>query len=337
MIVPLSPLAVNLKITNECNLKCCHCIADSGQNSNRELTLNEWYKIIDDLKENQVFLIDITGGEPLIHPNFFDILSYINSKQFKITLSTNGTLINKKTAKILKEMNVSLAKVSLDGPDSLSHDKIRGVDGAFDNTINGILFLRENDIPVTIQSAISKLNYIYIDEMVNKCSKIGINGINFFTVVPGGRAEGLVKEIFSPEDFHAFLNKVIHLQKKHKKIRILSESPLHQILKNRQKKRSDTYVCLAGKVMLFVKENGDAVPCPYFFEPVGNLLNNKLVEIWSNSVLLSEIRQFNLLDVECQKCHFSTQCFGGCRAAAYYVTGSIRNKDPFCWLQKENN
>lgn len=334
---PKSPLAVNLKLTNKCNLNCVHCIAESGKKGNLELTYGEIVKLIDEFKDNEIFLIDFTGGEPLTHPRFFEILEYSNSKKFMTTLSTNGTLVTEDVARKLKRFNVSLVKVSLDSHNEKAHDTYRGVSGAYKRTMTGIKYLLQNNIPVTIQCTVSKYNILDLKSIVELAIKIGVQNINFFPVVPGGRANGMRDQLFSSIEFKQFLEITQEIEEEYKEIRVLSESPLHQVYRGelhqgKTKEDGNTYKCLASKVMLFIKEDGEVVPCPYFFESIGNLKEKSLIEIWRNSTLLNKLRDDTYLASECKLCDYSKECFGGCRAGAFYTNGGINFKDPYCWI-----
>ena len=121
---------VGISYTDRCNMNCIHCYNDSGQKRENELTVKEIYNTIDEMKEIGVLHVTLSGGEPLMHPAFFEIVSYIRGKALGVDLFTNGTLITQSVAKTLKALTILHVTVSLDSVTPEIHDSIRGKEGS---------------------------------------------------------------------------------------------------------------------------------------------------------------------------------------------------------------
>lgn len=335
------PLTATLKITNQCNLSCIHCIASSGKKSKNELSKKEIFKIIDELDINHVFSLDINGGECFMRPDIYEIIEYCTYKNFDTCISTNGTLITAQCAEFLKKCNVKLAKVSLDSADEKIHNQIRGTKDAFSNAISGIKNLVKVEIPVVLQTAISRKNASGLKKLVSLASELGVSGINIFVVVPSGRAQNMQSDILSPDDYFELLKNIHNLKQEFSSINFLTDSPLNyvfEILNGNRATIKNECTCLAGKMGVVIKEEGTVIPCPYFEIPLGNIRHNPKIikEYWMKSPFLNSLGDAKQLAPECTACKFGSTCFGGCRAAAYYKNGNISSLDPFCWYVKRS-
>jgi radical SAM protein with 4Fe4S-binding SPASM domain len=140
--------SATLYLTNDCNLRCVHCYMFSGTNKNYEIDYSDWFKVIKILKNNGVKTVTLTGGEPMMKKGFFEILDYLKKEEISIILLTNGTLITEKNYQLLSE-RCSEIQISLDGPNKLLHEKIRGT-GTFDKTINAIRLLANSGVKLFI-------------------------------------------------------------------------------------------------------------------------------------------------------------------------------------------
>jgi MoaA/NifB/PqqE/SkfB family radical SAM enzyme len=160
-----APFNICLGITSKCNLSCRHCINRNLTGSESDLTTKELLTVIDQLGEAKVFKVSIFGGEPLTHPDFFPIVEHLNKYPIKLSLNTNGTLIDRKTAKWLKEHKIKSTVVSFDGSNSEVMDKTRGK-GAFLKNIKGIEALLAEGLSVLLSVTLTKINYKDIKDMV---------------------------------------------------------------------------------------------------------------------------------------------------------------------------
>lgn len=328
------PISVCLKVTNRCNYRCRHCIQNSGICNNGELSKEQIFSLIDEFDRNQLFVLDINGGECLTRPDIRDILQYCRNRFFDTVLSTNASLIDDEMACFLKSVPIKLAKVSLEAGNSVLQDEIRG-EGSFERTTAGIRSLVKVGIPVTIQSCVSHANMYHLDELVQYSIKLGVKNINIFLMIPEGRGRDLEPLCLSGSEYKKLLEMLSELKRRYPDMNFVSDSPLYNVYyRERGNWDKDNCVCLAGQMGCVIKENGDVTPCPYFNEPIGNI-NDRFggfAEIWRNSVFLEQLMNVDFLGKECRECEHRAICFGGCRAAAFYKNGTISSRDPYCFV-----
>ena len=193
-----SPIVV-FNITRRCNLDCLHCYIESEDKQYQgELSLDQIKKVIDSLSTMAVPVLLLSGGEPLAHKDIFTIIEYAKSKNLRIGLSTNGTLITKDMAKNLKKLGVDYAGVSIDGLKEL-HDKFRNLNGAFDMAIAGIRNAQEVGIKVGARFTISSINHTQLGDVLDLCIKEKIPRFCMYHLVYSGRAESLIaRDIDNP-------------------------------------------------------------------------------------------------------------------------------------------
>ena len=121
-----APICLTWELTYACNLQCVHCLSSSGQRDERELSTDEAKKILDDLRDLQVFYINIGGGEPMVRRDFFELLEYSVSNGIGVKFSTNGAFIDEEKAQRLAAMDYLDIQISLDGVDAATNDAVRG-------------------------------------------------------------------------------------------------------------------------------------------------------------------------------------------------------------------
>ncbi|MCK5398362.1 MAG: PqqD family peptide modification chaperone, partial [Thermoplasmata archaeon] len=178
-----------LNVTRECNLRCTYCYAAAGDSLGDELSIEEIKKVLDEFRAlgrgAQQNLI-ISGGEPLLRENFWDIVEYAKSLGLTLVLSTNGMLIDKEIAKKLRKYFDGV-QISLDG-DKEMHDKYRGKD-SYDGALEGIKNLVEANLTPSISAAVTKENFKSIYKIWEVCEKYGLKHVKTNPIVPFGRAE----------------------------------------------------------------------------------------------------------------------------------------------------
>lgn len=335
-----APLTAIWEITRKCNLKCKHCFSNSGQPEFDELSLDEIKKAIDQLVNKKILYINFTGGEPLLRPDLFDILSYASSKRISINLSTNGFLINEEFLELLLKTNIFSVQISIDGLSEL-HDSFRGARGAFQRCLDAVHLLREADIIVEISTAVNKTNIVQISEIIDQVANAGASVFKTTLFIPVGRGKSHQKDLALTSDDVYKLAIIINKKEEEMKGRLFVEnrSCYPWLLDGTDLTdniwiRSKNVGCSAGNTNIFIKSNGDVAPCPFLRDlTLGNLRKNTLDEIWESKVL-DIFRNIHPGDLQgkCQNCeHLGIRCYGGCRAAALAYSGDLYGEDPFCW------
>lgn len=353
------------EITKRCNLFCAHCRASSTSlDYNNELSTEECLRLIDDISGAGKPVLILTGGEPLQRQDMEQIGKYAVERGLRVVMGTNGTLITNEVAAKLKEIPISRVAVSIDFPNQELQDKFRGQRGAFKEAIAGIANARQAGIEIQINSTITKLNNNYLDDLLNLSLQVGAVAFHPFMLVPTGRGKGLADMEMTPQEYEQTLNWVFDKQKElGDKIffkptdaphyfRIMSQRNKGEGKENSAKhnytglhtkhndKNSLSRGCLAGISFCFVSHRGRVQGCGYLDVEAGNIREQSFGEIWQNSTLFHDLRDFTNIKGKCGICEYKNIC-GGCRARAYAVTGDYLQEEPYCihvpiGLQKTN-
>ncbi|MFH0942483.1 MAG: radical SAM protein, partial [Chloroflexota bacterium] len=175
------------ELTRSCNLLCAHCRASAnGSGGDGELTTEECYRVIDEIAAVASPILILTGGEPLMRPDFFEIAGYASKRGLRVVIGTNGTVITPEIAVRLKAVPVARAGISLDFPNAEEQDKFRGKAGAFQAALDGINHIRNAGIEVQINSTITRLNVHHLNDLLSLAQEVGAVAFHPFMLVPTG-------------------------------------------------------------------------------------------------------------------------------------------------------
>ena len=344
------PLIVSWNLTRKCNLKCSHCYINATQNELKgELNTEESKRLIDQIAEVSRPLLVLSGGEPLLRKDVYELIRYGTEKGLRMGLGSNGGLIDAKAARDLKEAGVKTVSISLDSNVAAQHDEFRGVSGSWDKAVAAIKALRENDVLVQVNTTLTQQNYDQIDDIMTLAEQIGVENFHLFFLVPTGRGAKIAD--ISPAMYEDMIKGTFAKTHKHKlNVRPSCAPQFMRIAKDmgldmRQWIRG----CIAGLYYCRVYPNGDITPCPYLPIKLGNVRENTFKEIWFNSPIFKALRNPNSLKGKCGACEYKTLC-GGCRARAYGLSsdfidycgdlhepaelkGDYLTEDPWCVYQ----
>jgi len=338
----LIPIVV-WNITKKCNLRCIHCYADAG-NSRDELTTEQCMDIINNLAEFNVPLILFSGGEPLLRKDLIDIASYAKKKGITCALSTNGTLIDRDCAEMLKDA-FSYVGVSIDGFGP-TNDKFRGVSGAFERAIRGLKLARDAGVLTGIRFTVTKYNLKDVPKVLNILREEEIPRFCLYHLVPSGRAD-FDYDIDNTER-RKLIDYLIKEAKKEGTEILTVDNPCDGIYVYLKTKETDKN--LASDVLEFLRYRGGDnsgirlanIDFRGFVHPnqfwwdynLGNVLKKSFKEIWlGNDSLLTMLREKQrYLRGKCGSCKFKKLC-GGFRVRALRY-GDLWGTDPSCYLNK---
>ena len=319
-------LIVAWETTAACNLSCRYCRACATPSPDPdELSLEEAQAFLDSIVPLQPMLI-LSGGEPLLRPDIFQIIRHAVSLGLRVSLASNGTLITPEVADKIAASGVSRVSISLDGASAEKHDQSRGP-GTFRAALNGMENLR-GKVDFQINFTVTKKNESEVPNIYDLAEKVGARALHFFFLVPTGR--GQEEDQISPERQEELLLQ-IDRERAQRGIDVqVTCAPQYARLAKPGIGRGKGG-CLAGKNFVFVSRKGDVYPCGYFPLRVGNIRDRNFVEIWENSPELHALRE-RKLEGKCGRCSFARVC-GGCRARAYAKTGNYLESDPSCILE----
>lgn len=333
---------ISWNLTKKCNLRCEHCYISAGriskQEARGELSTDECLRVVDQICEvNPEALLILTGGEPLLRKDVFDIASHASSKGLWVVVGTNGVLINDELCERMIGAGIRGVALSLDSLDPGTHDRFRGVEGAWQNTVAGSKTLNEVGLPFIIQTTIGRHNRDSILELARFANELGARVYNLFFLVPTGR--GAFTSDISPLEYEDVLARLMELQKEFAgKMLVNSKCAPHYQRLLYESDPSSPFLkrfadgaggCPAGTHYLGIRPNGDMTPCPYLPVFGGNLRESSFREIWESSEVFARIRTRDALGGRCGPCEFNAVC-GGCRARAYGASGDYMAEDPWC-------
>ena len=347
------PRIVAWESTVACNLACVHCRA-SAQTAPEpdELTTEEVFKLIDQLAEFSRPIFVISGGEPLMRPDIFEIAAHGTRRGLRMAVSPNGTLITPEVVRKFKEAGVRRISVSIDGSTAERHDAIRGVPGAFDAAMEGLATCREAGLGFQLNTTVMRQTQDDLLAVRDLAVNIGAEAWHVFMLVPTGR--GKIDDEVSPQEYEQILHEIYGMTTDSPiPIRVTCGPHFMRIVaQNRRKDRHQpnlvrprgssqghpgsldrtTRGCLAGDGYCFISYRGDVTPCGYFPVVAGNVRQQPFEEIYLSSPLFRSLRDFGQYEGKCGVCEFLRVC-GGCRARAYSLTGNYLAEEPYCVYQ----
>jgi len=277
-----------------------------------------------------------------MRPDIWEIIDYAHEKGAMPVIGTNATLITEEIATKIAEHKIPRISVSVDFPTAAEHDGFRGQPGCFDQTIEGIKIAKRRGIGVQINMTVTTLNADKVSDVHDLAESLGVDAFHIFMLVPTGRGENLLDKELPPEEYERVLEWAYERQK---------TSPLHfkptdaphyyRIIRQKAKAEGKkvtreeygldamTRGCLGGITFCFISHVGDVQPCGYFDMQLGNVKEQRFSDIWTNSKVFNELRDYSLLKGKCGACEYRAVC-GGCRARALSVTGDYLAEEPYC-------
>lgn len=174
--LPYKPLFVKLKLTWNCNLRCLMC--NHWRERVSDMSVDFFKKVVTELSALGCKRIHLSGGEPLLYPQIFELMEHIRKENIKLTMTTNGTLINGENAQRIADLQVSNINISLDSPFSCVHDQVRGIKNAFRRTLRGIELLKKyHQAKLQINMVVNPLNYTSVAELPDLAYDLGAHSI----------------------------------------------------------------------------------------------------------------------------------------------------------------
>jgi len=341
-----SPKWIAWEITRRCNLRCVHCRSSSEMeiNGHPDFSLEEAYRVIDDIVSYAQPVVVLSGGEPLTRKDVFEIAQYGSNKGLRMCLATNGTLVTDEICEKIKQSGIRIVSLSLDGADETVHDNFRNEKGAFAGTINAAKLFKKHGIEFIINSSFTKRNQEQIPLVYKLAKELGATAWYMFMIVPTGRGEEIMNELISKEDYDKILDWHYDMEKEEDLLLVRPTCAPHYYRVTLQRAKEDgekfkkrtlkfstggSKGCLAGQLICLIDVDGNVLPCSYFNLPAGNVREKSFKEIWEGSELFKDLRDFKKYKGRCGACEFVNVC-GGCRARAYSVYGDYLEEEPFC-------
>jgi mycofactocin radical SAM maturase len=318
-----APVNVTWEISLKCNLRCVHCLSNSGDVVKDELNTAECIKLIDELAAFKVFQVNIGGGEPFIREDFIDLLDYSHNKGLVTCVSTNGTALDNRISKRLSSMNMLYLQVSLDGADEGTNDRIRGR-GTYRKILDALGTLASNKVRFSINTVLTRINFTQLEALRAMAGEYGAE-LRVSRFRPSGRGKTSKADLGpTPEQLETFAEWL-------ERNDLVRTGDSFFCLTSDHRRHKGLDMCGAAKMTCCVSPDGNVYPCAFLQEPPflsGNVRYESFREIWENSRVFNQFRNINVKS--CVDCYRFEACRGGCPAMAYHTYHDISMPDPEC-------
>jgi len=343
------PKSVVWELTLACNMRCEHCGSRAGKARDDELSLDEMYRVCDELGELGCEQVTLLGGEPLIHKNWKKVAERIRQNGYQANVITNGwTLDRPALLDDIKEVGFNIVAISVDGY-AESHDRLRNKQGSFDRILGAIDMLRERDVPVAISTVITNDSLAEMDKLHKIFIDKGVSVWQLQIGSPIGRMERDNPVLIQPERLKEVYDFAIKCAENNGGILLdladnvgyFGSCASKNLGRNRE--RGQIWKgCWAGILTLGIDSNGDVKGCqshpsiPRFIQ--GNVRERSLIEIWNDPDLFPETRRFQrkMLSGYCAECTYGMLCKAGCTSQAFGFTGTVGD-NPMCLHRVEQD
>ena len=363
------PFVAIWETTRACDLACVHCrAAAQSRRSQFELTTEQGCKLIDDIADLAPRVFVITGGDPLKREDIYEHITYAKNKGLEPSVTPSATpLLTPEAIAKMKEAGIARMAISLDAHTAVTHDDFRRVPGSYGLTLRAIEAARDNNIPVQINSTVTKRTAKDIPRLAELLSRYeNIVMWSVFFVVPTGRAKN--EDMIEPEEVETLFG-VLHETSKNVKFNVRTTEAMHyrryvmqKMMAARGKSPSELIDPKTGlidgstvfmnnmplgvqaqpgaitraprgvneaKGFVFISHIGEVYPSGFLPLKAGNVKKESLTEIYRNSEVFVSLRDSSKLKGKCGRCEYRELC-GGSRSRAWATTGDIFAADPVC-------
>jgi len=338
------------ELTARCNLRCKHCRAEAQEDfAEGELSTAEIIRVAEGIRESADPIVILTGGEPLVRPDFFEICDACTKLFTRVALATNGTQIDRPLADRIVRSGIQRVSISLDGAKPETHDAFRGLPGSFEDALNGFDALKAAGASLQVNVTVTKHNADELPRLLDLILERGADAFHVFMLVPVGCGAEISDDVrLGPERFEDVLRWLVDRSMELRgklQVKATCAPQYYRIMREVARERNmplpesghggmhaHTRGCLAGSGVCFISRTGDVQPCGYLPLCVGNVREKKLGDIWRDSEVFASLRDVDQLTGKCGACEYRRLC-QGCRARAYAMCGDFLAEEPDCPYQ----
>jgi SynChlorMet cassette radical SAM/SPASM protein ScmF len=337
-VPPLTSLY--MYISGSCNLACRHCwIAptyQTGDNGGQHIPVEYVRNAILEAKPLGLRTVKLTGGEPMLHPQFREIVSLINKESLKIVIETNGTLLDRDMARFLKQSEqFKFISVSVDGADPDTHEYMRCVKGSYESALTGIKNLVEQGFRPQLICTLHKGNVLQMEKVIELSENLGCGSVKFNHVQQIGRGENFSAdqglEVAEVIELYKWIEKEMP-----KKTRLPVHFDIPFAFHPIRKLLNDSLSGCTVLNILGILSGGQLSLCGIGVTTpelvYGHMENDSLREVWCNSPGLALLREQipDKLEGICRRCIHRDHCLGSCVANNFHLNGRLNAPYQFC-------
>ncbi|MBI3278790.1 MAG: TIGR04053 family radical SAM/SPASM domain-containing protein [Acidobacteria bacterium] len=340
-----SPLLVIWETSQACDLACRHCRACALPDRNPfELTTEEGYRLLDEIKSFGHPMVVFTGGDPLKRPDIFDLMEYGVKIGLRCNISPSATpLLTAKAIDRFKACGLARMAISLDGPDAETHDTFRGVPGSFEQAMAALRHAQKIGLDTQLQTTVTRHNVTKLGQIAELAADAGIRMWSLFFLVVTGRAQSsddltgeeyervfeFLYEISKIAPFEVKTTEAMHYRRY---IAQRLKAERHTLSEGAKAMVYRTAGVSDGKGFVFVSHIGEIYPSGFLPISAGNVRRDSLVDVYRNAALFRALRDSAKREGKCGACEYQNIC-GGSRSRAYACTGNYLGEDPRCTYQ----
>lgn len=322
------PLSGSLELTHRCNLSCRHCYQYPP--AGEEMDLAQWVKVMGELADCGCLFLAFTGGEPLMREDMMDLLAAAAEMNFAVTLQTNATLLDREKARMLGEMPTLRVDVSLYGATPGTHDGLTGESGSFAAARRALELLKENGVPLMIKVVVGGFNLGEVEEIASLADELEAPAMFTSLIFPRNDRDpaptrlrlddaGLEQFMrFEVEYLPRYLSEIMDVE-----VENVVDYVQRCAVGPQDPEAGSKRYCGGGRTVFAINPYGDVYPCVALPLVVGNIMEERFIEIWKNS---DELRDLRLKETEipeqCGDCSYLDKC-GICRALSFQEQGDV--------------
>jgi AdoMet-dependent heme synthase len=307
------PLAVHMDVTYRCNERCVHCYLDHDDHG--EMTATEIKDTLAQLAEAGVFFLTLSGGEPFMRRDFFDIVEHARRLLFNVKIKTNAVMIGEAEAQRLRALAIDTIQISVYSHRPAVHDAITKLPHSFDRTIGAIRFLRDRGLRVSIANVLMTANLSDHQGVQTLAAELGVQYTLDPTITPMMDGDNAVLALRVPGEELVGIFRNPALVPNQEEFCAPPKPPSDEDLEG--------YSCSAGHSFCYISPYGDVFPCVQFPLPTGNVRRQTFLEIWNLSPQMNEVRSIQAKDLSvCSSCSHVASC-SRCPGLAY-MEGNMR-------------
>jgi mycofactocin radical SAM maturase len=321
-----APICLTWELTYACNLACVHCLSSSGRRDPMELTSAEACTVVDELAAMKVFYVNIGGGEPMMRPDFFDLVGYAVDQKVGVKFSTNGTRLTAEAARRLASMDYVDVQVSIDGALASTNDAVRG-EGSFAAARQAMDNLASAGFgQFKISVVVTRENVTQLDRFTEIADTYGAQ-LRLTRFRPSGRG------VDSWEALHptGAQQRMLYRWLLDRPDVLTGDSFFH--LSALGQPLDGLNLCGAGRVVCLIDPVGDVYACPFVIDDeflAGNVRDaGGFAHVWRQSDLFRSLREPQSAGA-CASCGSYDACQGGCMAAKFFTGLPLDGPDPEC-------
>ncbi len=357
-----APFTIAWEVTRACAFACVHCRANAQhQRDPNELTTQEAFALIDQLKEFGSPILVFTGGDPMMRRDLFDLIAYATQSGLRCSLTPTATALPTFNRLVqAKEAGIRRIALSLDAPTPEVHDAFRQVPDSWQRTIDILKNAQAAGLSAQVNTTVSTHNFLLLPGMVPFIEEVNAVQWSVFFLVPTGRAH--LERMISPEEHEQVFNWLYELSQKAPFDIKITAAPMYRRVAIQRRKAENhgegvpptrgagaitiqgagfqyadglnrpTRGANDGNGFLFISHVGDIFPSGFLPIAAGNVRRDDVVDVYRHSQLFTDLRDASKIKGKCGACEYREVC-GGQRGRAYGVTGDYLASDPACIYQ----